>query len=188
MSSVVFTACCCVPLALYGKKKNQINLFLSWAIVLKCLAIFTQHSEFAITNLLLLVCVCVCCSWTAALLRAASADGPWRQTHQSFPHQPQPQLPADLGKPNSWSMSEVVFLCLLHSLVLRMNKKKQPVFCCWCAGEHSAVWVAPCSPAAPGLERFHEPSFPRRSAGLCFWQLVDWLRIYWRTDQYDMRF
>lgn len=34
-------------------------------------------------------------------------------------------------------------------------------------GEHSAVWVAPSSPPAPGLAGFHEPSFPGCPTGLC---------------------
>lgn len=50
------------------------------------------------------------CSGTAALLRAARADGPRRLAHQPVPRQPQPQLPADVGESRSRSTSPLVFL------------------------------------------------------------------------------
>lgn len=116
----------------------------------------------------LFVCVCVC-SWAAALLRAACADGSWWQTNWSFPHKPQPQLPADLDSPHSWSKSYP-----FPPLPLTLCGFNETSACCfWCVGEHSAIWMAPCPLPASGLARLHEPSFPRCPTGLCFWQLMD---------------
>lgn len=108
----------------------------------------------------------VCCSWTSAVLWAACADGPWGQTNRPFPHKSQPQLPADLGSPHSWSTARPFPSSSSHALLRLFNKL---LSCCsWRVGQHSAIWMAPSAAPAAGLERVHEPSFPRCVTGLCW--------------------
>lgn len=55
---------------------------------------------------------------------------------------------------------------LFSLLIVGVLKLKTPVSSSP-TGEHSAIRVAPGSPPAPGLERFHEPSFQRCPTGVC---------------------
>lgn len=67
-----------------------------------------KHCNIYLCVLAHVSCHCICFSWTAALLRAAFADGSRRQTDQSPPCESQPRLPANLGKSNSRSTSEQI--------------------------------------------------------------------------------
>lgn len=109
------------------------------------------HFQYVITKpLRLSVCVCVCVSWPAALLRPACADGPWRQTDRPFSRQPQPQLPAVLGNSYSRSTSPpapnptVELLFIRNLKVFQTDPMKPVVFlllvmCRWTSSHPSGI-------------------------------------------------